>query len=187
MYNSKKFITQYVSVSSNTVLNYPQQLTNDTILTVNIPQDIARIPNVSLSVVSCCIATNLEPLGVVVLKTDNVPSNYVGNDNQGCILSNLYFTGRATGAGAVDFFHYSNKNDMDLSYSNLNQLRVYLEYISIPAPAVPPDPPTAEKIGLSPTGASAITAEFSIVFKLCYENTEEINKQYREQINPHLV
>jgi uncharacterized protein YjbI with pentapeptide repeats len=181
MYNSKKFTTQYVSVSSNTVLNYPQQLTNDTILTVNIPQDIARIPNVSLSVVSCCIASN-EKLGYVVLKTDNVPSNYVGNDNQGCILSNLYFTG--TSVGASDFFHYSNKNDMDLSYSNLNQLRVYFEYISIPAP---PDPPTAEKIGLSFTGASAITAEFSIVFKLCYENTEEINKQYREQINPHLV
>jgi hypothetical protein len=129
MYNSKKFITQYVSVNTNTVLNYPQQLTNDTILTVNIPQDIARIPNVSLSVVSCCIASN-EELGVVVLKTDNVASNYVGNDNQGCILSNLYFTGRATGGGAGDFFHYSNKNETDLSYSNLNQLRVYLEYVT---------------------------------------------------------
>ena len=182
MYNSKKFITQYVSVNTNTVLNYPQQLTNDTILTVNIPQDIARIPNVSLSVVSCCIASKLESLGVVVLKTDNVPSNYVGNDNQGCILSNLYFTGKAT--GTTDFFHYSNKNDMDLSYSNLNQLRVYFEYIEVPAP---PDTPTTEKIGLSFTGASAVSAEFSIVFKLCYENTEEINKQYREQINPHLV
>ena len=179
MYNSKKFITQYVSVSSNTVLNYPQQLTNDTILTVNIPQDIARIPNVSLSVVSCCIASN-EKLGYVVLKTDNVPSNYVGNDNQGCILSNLFFTG--TSAGADDFFHYSNKNDMDLSYSNLNQLRVYFEYTTDPNVGAP----VTGKIGLTP-GAVAVFAQFSIVFKLCYENTEEINKQYREQINPHLV
>jgi hypothetical protein len=186
MYNSKKFITQYVSVNTNTVLLKPQQLTNGTILTVNIPQDIARIPNVSLSVVSCCIASNIEPLGVVVLKTDNVPSNYVGNDNQGCILSNLFFTGRAVGgagsANAGDFFHYSNKNDMDLSYSNLNQLRVYLEYTTNPNVGAP----VTEKIGLSP-GVAAIFAQFSIVFKLCYENTEEINKQYREQINPHLV
>ena len=180
MYNSNKFITQYVTVNTNTVLNYPAQLTNDTILTVNIPQDIARIPNVSLSVVSCCIASN-EELGVVVLKTDNVASNYVGNDNQGCILSNLYFSGRAQGGGANDFFHYANvQSQMDLSYSNLNQLRVYLEYQNVADGAT-------EKVGLDPAGASAITAEFSIVFKLCYENTEEINKQYREQINPHLV
>jgi len=181
MYNSNKFITQYVSVNTNTVVKYPAQLTNNTILTINIPQDIARIPNVSLSVVSCCIATD-EKLDVVVLKTDNVASNYVGNDNQGCILSNLFFTG--TSVGADDSFHYSNKNEMDLSYSNLNQLRVYFEYMAT-------EPVTGatitEKIGLSPGGASAITAEFSIVFKLCYENTEEINKQYREQINPHLV
>lgn len=182
MYNSKKFITQYVSVNTNTVLLKPEQLTNGTILSVNIPQDIARIPNVSLSVVSCCIASNNTPLGVVVLKTDNVPSNYVGNDNQGCILSNLYFTGRATSGGATDFFHYSNKNDMDLSYSNLNQLRVYFEYTTDPNVGAP----VTGKIGLTP-GAVAVFAQFSIVFKLCYENTEEINKQYREQINPHLV
>ena len=181
MYNSKKFITQYVSVNTNTVLNYPAQLTNGDILTINIPQDIARVPNVSLSVVSCCIAVD-EKLGVVVLKTDNVASNYVGNDNQGCILSNLFFTGRATSGGATDFFHYSNKNDMDLSYSNLNQLRVYFEYTTDPNVGAP----VTGKIGLTP-GAVAVFAQFSIVFKLCYENTEEINKQYREQINPHLV
>ena len=175
MYNSKKFITQYVSVNTQTIVTYPAQLTNDTILTINIPQDIARVPNVSLSVVSCCIAVD-EKLGVVVLKTDNVASNYVGNDNQGCILSNLFFTG--TSAGADDLFHYSNKNETDLSYSNLNQLRVYFEYV---------DNGATDKLGLDPSGASAITAEFSIVFKLCYENTAEINKQYREQINPHLV
>ena len=181
MYNSNKFITQYVSVNTNTIVKYPAQLTNNTILTINIPQDIARIPNVSLSVVSCCIAAD-EKLDVVVLKTDNVASNYVGNDNQGCILSNLFFTG--TSVGADDSFHYSNKNEMDLSYSNLNQLRVYFEYLSTDEVTAVT---TAEKIGLSPAGAAAITAEFSIVFKLCYENTAEINKQYREQINPHLV
>ncbi len=60
-------------------------------------------------------------------------------------------------------------------------MRVYFDYIDSTTN-------TSQKIILNPGGAGGLIASsFVIVFKLCYENTEEINKQYREQINPHLV
>jgi len=179
MYNSNKFTTQYVTINTRTINEHPEQLINDNILVVNIPQDIARIPNVSLSVVSCDLTADDE-VGAIMLKSDNVASNYVGNDNSGCILTVLDFAHSDQGAGAEH--HYDCDNiGLDLSYSNLRQMRVYFEYIDSTTN-------TSQKIILNPGGAGGLVASsFVIVFKLCYENTEEINKQYREQINPHLV
>jgi uncharacterized protein YjbI with pentapeptide repeats len=178
MYNSNKFTTQYVTINTRTVNEHPEQLINDNVLIVNIPQDIARIPNVSLSVVSCDLTANSE-VGAIMLKSDNVASNYVGNDNSGCILTVLDFAHSDQGAGALHHYDCDNSG-LDLSYSNLRQMRVYFEYIDSTTN-------TTQKITLLPGGAGVKASSFVIVFKLCYENTEEINKQYREQINPHLV
>ena len=178
MYNSNKFTTQYVTINTRTINEHPEQLINDNILVVNIPQDIARIPNVSLSVVSCDLTANSE-VGAIMLKSDNVASNYVGNDNSGCILTVLDFAHSDQGAGAKHHYDCDNSG-LDLSYSNLRQMRVYFEYIAADN--------TTQKIILNPDAPDGfIASSFVIVFKLCYENTEEINKQYREQINPHLV
>ena len=180
MYNSNKFTTQYVTINTRTINEHPEQLINDNILIVNIPQDIARIPNVSLSVVSCDLTASSE-VGAIMLKSDNVASNYVGNDNSGCILTVLDFAHSDQGAGANHHYDCDNSG-LDLSYSNLRQMRVYFEYIAADN--------TTQKIILNPevpVAAGLVASSFVIVFKLCYENTEEINKQYREQINPHLV
>ena len=107
MYNSNKFTTQYVTINTRTIIEHPEQLINDNVLVVNIPQDIARIPNVSLSVVSCDLTANDE-VGAIMLKSDNVASNYVGNDNSGCILSVLDFAHSDQGAGAKHHYDCDN-------------------------------------------------------------------------------
>lgn len=132
---------------------------------VKLPPESVRSPNMKIQLVSSKFISDTEYPGIIV-RMDQSSDSFYSADFKGCILG---FADVAYARNNGDFFHYVTDNAPPPEYVVSSHLQEI-------------------KLTFSQTGGTellpGVLSQYAFVFKLSYPVQNEIQNQFRDQVNP---
>jgi len=160
-----------MTTSQYTFINRNVSMINGDSYKIELPEEINRIPNKTIEIISCVLeSTNEYPF--VLIRSDFQPSNYYSSDGFGPCLDILRSN---TKNGPHWNYIESGYEQPKYVINNTNQFNITFLYGA--SQAVAGDPEMLPLI-------VADILNFSILFKITYPEQGAINKQYTSEIQP---